>query len=235
MNQLKSIFSIKKIYSFIFYGKSRSFIVSDRKKVVYIVVPKTGCSSIKSSFTDGTENESLPMHKQISRKFHKIYLNRQQKNYFKFSFVRNPFDRVVSCYVHKIEKNENALRGLYLPGIRIKNNETFTSFIHKVSLIPDLFADGHFQSQYSILHRYGKPLYDTLGKFENLIDDFEPIRKTYNLLPLPHIHNMKKGDWREYYTSRELVDMVYNRYKKDIETFGYQDEYQSLLEYVSTK
>lgn len=199
-------------------------------------MPKTGCSSVKATFRDGNEYDVSirPLHKQVSDKYGREWLSPKQIKYHCFAFVRNPFDRIVSCYVHKFKKSNTDLRGWYFPFVYFNEEETFASFIKKVCKIPNTFADIHFQSQYSMLYARGRPLYHTLGKFESLSKDFEPIRKQFGLETLPHIHNMKKGDWRDFYTI-ELAEMVFRRYKRDVITFGYEDEYKKLLEYIKEK
>ena len=55
-------------------------------------VPKTGCSSVKKFFhkhSDFTISSVKPKH---------IHGHR---NYFQFAFVRNPWDRLVSCFLDK--------------------------------------------------------------------------------------------------------------------------------------
>lgn len=230
-----SVRPLRGIYKLCRYSKTvlTQYVVDDARELVYIVVPKTGCSSVKQSFADGTESDDQPLHRVVDRKLYRARLTKTQKKYFKFAFVRNPFDRLVSCYVHKIKGSEHRLRKNYWGFATINREENFESFVKKVARIPDAISDAHFQSQYAILYHRGKPLYDKLGHFETLADDFEPIRAKYNLKPLPHVHNTKKGDWREFYTP-ELAEIVYKRYQKDFEVLGYEKEYEKLLEYLES-
>ncbi len=229
---------LHRVYSFFRYGNLRknTFFISDEKKLVFVVVPKTACSSVKQTFASESEVEHIEdrerLHKQLGRRYGTRKITSEQlEQYFKFTFVRNPFDRLVSCYVHKIKNSDIALRKNYYFFAKIKRQESFESFVKKVARIPDIISDSHFQSQYSILHHRGEPLYDTIGKFEHLKEDFEPIRQKYGLQELPHIHNTKKGDWRAYYT-KELADIVYKRYRRDFSEFGYEDEYDKLMSYL---
>jgi len=209
-------------------------IVDDDRRLIYVVVPKTGCSSVKQSFADGTESGDKPLHKLISKKLHTAYLTDEQNEYFKFTFVRNPFDRLASCYTHKIVKSDVDLRKNYWGFAKIEKQEDFSSFVKKEARIPDMVSDAHFQSQYALLYQRGKPLYDSLGHFETLARDFEPIRERYDLRPLPHIHHMRKGDWRDFYTP-ELAEIVYQRYRRDFELFGYEEEYKKLYSYLEQR
>lgn len=60
-------------------------------------------------------------------------------------------------------------------------------------------------------------------RYENLIEDFKVVQDKFSCYkPLPHLnvgHNRAK--YTEYYTSHELIDIVANYAKKDIEEYGY--------------
>ena len=70
--------------------------VNDKLKCIFVEVPKTGSTSVRSVIG----NPNRP-HKSISEI--KFMVNKEKfESYFKFGFVRNPWDRVVSLY----ERNE---------------------------------------------------------------------------------------------------------------------------------
>ena len=66
--------------------------IDHNNKLVFIHVSRTGGSSIKTA---------LNLHdKQYNEHYHldSSYIPKECKDYFKFAFVRNPFDRFVSLY-----------------------------------------------------------------------------------------------------------------------------------------
>lgn len=73
-----------------------------------------------------------------------------------------------------------------------------------------------------------------IGKFENLQKDWGFLQEKFNLGNLPHTNATPKDDWRDYYDVK-TAKLVYKIYKKDFKTFGYEDEYQKLLEYLENK
>ena len=104
----------------------------------------------------------------------------------------------------------------------------FEEFIKAICEIPDALANPHFASQYSLCYYKMKPLYDFVGKLENIGEDFS---KLANILKfpnnnLPHklrtSNKYKSGNvhYTEFYT-KETMEMIRQRFGKDIELFDY--------------
>jgi hypothetical protein len=209
-------------------------------EVIYIGISKTGISSIKSLFLNKLNKEyDANNYNTIHIKGHEVfrYISKKEiitKVCYKFSFVRNPFDRLVSCYKNKIiEENNSLIQTNY--GNLFYKDMPFDEFVYNVSNIPDLLSDRHFRSQYSYLYYKGKLLVDFIGKFENINEDYKIIKEKYNLTDLPHINKSnEKKNYRDYY-SKELIELVSVRYKNDIEKFNYVDELDELKKYVNNK
>ena len=113
----------------------------------------------------------------------------------------------------------------------------FADFAEWVGKIPDPLADNHFKSQYALLYDEGQALVDYVGKYEQLDKDWQLIAAKHTLDPqLEYSNSSKKNpgcheDYRLYYTE-PLVQLVYERYRKDVEMFGYERDYEQLLEFV---
>lgn len=124
------------------------------------------------------------------------------KSYFKFSFERNPWDKVVSSYYHR------------QPDIPF--NEWIKTFSLNLRSQPLNFP------LYSI---NGKVELDFIGKFENLYEDLTYIFNKLNipLVDLPHEKvkfRTNREDYRTYYddNSKKIINKFY---KKEIELMGY--------------
>ena len=248
------------------------YIVHDDWKFVYFVVQKVACTSIKTALLplfdteatgqdvteasgqdvfleDGTPR--LRVHKLFDRSGYQINkeqltakLNGEYQQYFKFAFVRNPWDRLVSCYCEKLTKNGS---GLNLPAdvdIELYAGMPFAEFVEAVCEIPDDQANPHFRSQHTVIcgrgedrtpiaslfHRFrerDKPIMaDFVGRYENLAADFSVVAERIGgtqKLQLPHIlrsKSRKSRPYTEFYDAR-LKKLVYERYQEDIEIFGY--------------
>ena len=73
-------------------------------------------------------------------------------------------------------------------------------------------------------------LIDHIEKLREVEEEFSTIRSRFDLGSFPHYNNNADYNWMEFYTL-ETAQMVYKRYRKDIQTFSYRDEYQQLILY----
>lgn len=198
----KIIFSIKpnilgiwircKILSRVFYE------VREGKDFIYFKVPKAAGSSIKYA---------------IGELYSTYRLRKGDK--FGFTFVRNPYDRLVSFYENKINRDRVKWRFRYP---RIYPRMPFEEFVRVITCIPDSRADIHFRSQDSLV-----PVdVDFVGYFEDLQQDFSKLCKYINkpCKKLEIVNKTKHTHFSQYYT-QDLKKIVERRYRKDFERFGY--------------
>ena len=132
----------------------RKYVIDDNRKIIYIVNSKVACTTIKQSFIRKQIKYTYSIHQIISTKNN---IPKNKNEYFKFSFVRNPFERLVSCYISKYVTDKKRglvylIFDLYLFGYMKKNNG-FNIFINKISKIPDFLSDKHFKPQYNLLYK----------------------------------------------------------------------------------
>lgn len=207
---------------------------------IYIPIPKVACSSIKEYLYRIIEPKVGLMkgrseHDVHARLFPCLHPSKLYKNngIFTFSFVRNSWDKVVSCYMDKVARNpkENTqwfTNGVYKPfmiyGDKFWKGMTFEDFVKSICSIPDHEADPHFRSQFTFLLDYkGDMIPDFIGRFESLDSDFVKIIKQMdcNEIPLVKRNVTKREVYREFY-SEETRQLVRERYVKDIELFGFK-------------
>jgi hypothetical protein len=209
---------------------------------VYIEIPKVACTSFKVAFahllgisleeTGGDPHQvSFPVPPAPPRHEGPLY-----PGLFSFAFVRNPWDRLVSCYRDKICGEVDGFTDFSVrPGVAVclarfdvfVAGMSFDDFVEAVASIPDSDADAHFRSQYTFLaNDAGEIAVDFVGRYEQLSADFTLVQQ---MIALPAIHLPRLQAARylvrymKYYSPRTRR-IVAERFAKDIELFQYKFE-----------
>ena len=173
---------------------------------VFIHIPKTGGLSIRKG-----------VFKESPRKRFFGKIPNQYQDCFKFAFVRNPFDRLVSCWRYTcFERSRKRLSFPEFLEIAIDDNipydrqHPWRCFVRHHA-IP-------MTHPFNCLH-----LADFVGKFEQLQEDFNTICDMLKVpqQQLPHKNKSKHKHYTEYYDDKTL-SIVTEKYAKDIEDFGYK-------------
>ncbi len=219
--------------------KDGTYVYYKKFDTLYIGIAKNANSTINAGFLRALNIEPDPKDK--AGKVHDLkmpFVTNKIGAFFskaklKITFVRNPFDRLVSCYVNKIqEENYWGIKKCYYG--TFYNTMSFEEFANKVCKIPDFASDIHFRSQSSFLFFFGKALFNVLARVENLDEDYNKFLFKVGLPPKKAYNVSTSGDWRDYY-NEGLARKVYKRYKKDFEKFGYENELNNLLLYLIDK
>jgi len=144
------------------------------------------------------------------------------KRAFKFTCVRNPWDRIVSVF-HRA-RMDNDLRGALS---RYRCFEEFVMDLPNISFesyTPGIFhyrGFSMFCPQVYWIKDRGKIFVDFVMRYENLSKDFAKLCSILGVkAELPHLYASEHRPYWEYYTPA-LADIVAEVYKEDIETFGY--------------
>jgi len=190
--------------------------VSHKYNAIFIHIPKTGGSSIaKSMGLYGNKSirsawGNRRQHFTMSELLQEGCITEEEKEqYFKFSFVRNPFDRMVSLYLYQNRgvKKPNFPKYIYSTFKRIKNCTEKRLF--------------YFRKQSDYLFYNEVCVVDFIGRFESIKTDFKKISNRLNIIfKLPHLKKSKRKHYRTYYDigSRKIVKQFY---EADLEKFGY--------------
>ena len=183
---------------------------NDELKFRFHYVPKCGSSSLKAflSSPSGTGLQEIT-----------------STTYFSFSFVRNPWDRLVSTWKDKCRSQTlDFFKKTYGP-----YRNSFADFIFTLGYSPDKFhaewegmIDRHVRSYSELI-----PLdaLDFIGRFENFQGDFNTICDKIGIprQQLPHRNKTQHKHYTEYYDN-ETREIIAEKYAKDIEYFGYTFE-----------
>lgn len=214
--------------------------ISPRHSCVFVEVPKAGCSVVKRVLqyaeVDGhgidpeasVHDRSIsPLAAPLTGGFDPNTIYGDPTPYFRFSFVRNPYARALSCYLEKIAGHQ-WLRDMRLPrlGFAADEDVSFVAFLTRVAEQEPAEMDIHWAPQHFLLSLH-KVQYDFLGRFECFHADLE--RLITNLaLDVPHdlIHRRTshatdaQQRLHDYYDV-EALRLVRRIYRDDFECLGY--------------
>jgi len=201
----------------------------DQHQCIFVHIPKTAGVSISRTVFGNLGGRHRPI-----KKYQLIFSKKEFDRYFKFTFVRNPWDRVFSAYnfLKKGGMNEENRRWA---ASNLAPYKDFEDFIKRGLNKSNVKQHMHFSPQYGFLCvRYSQGIsVDFLGFFENIQDDFEYILNKLSLnpnLPLRHDNKTASSDklnFRDFYTN-EMRDTVAEVYERDIELLGYNFDNSSL-------
>ena len=159
---------------------------------------------------------------------------------FKFCFVRNPWDRYVSNW-HWLTRAGQRTSWNARGWEGTAGEISFESFVKQVGACYDKMYGKyqhdkwHLRNQADhITNQNGELMVDFVGRLENLDADFAYVceRIGHPEIELPHLNHIQSFTGEElapephystFYTP-ELVDIVAERAKDDIDLFGYQFE-----------
>lgn len=146
-----------------------------------------------------------------------LQVTRQQyEEFYKFTFVRNPWARAYSMYKH-IMREEHKLKRYKMQDWQDKSFKAFLNkYAGKKDIMPQIYWLKDFKGNIPL---------DYIGRFENLSGDFETVCSNMGIetLELPHIYKSSKDDYREYFDT-DMVDLVARVYAEEIQLFGYKFE-----------
>ncbi|MEQ1617995.1 MAG: sulfotransferase family 2 domain-containing protein [Terricaulis sp.] len=207
-------------------------IISHQHRFVFTAIPKTGTHSIRRALREhlGPDDEEqvglfvqkrlmIPElaalgHGHLSLAQIRPFLGETVfAAYFKFAFVRNPFDRFVSyCAFMTREDGEFARQP----------KEVMRRILFEERPIDHLlFVPQHL----FVTDAAGRSLADAFGRVEDMQTSYDAFCQRLNLptTPLEKVNSSRRGDYRGYYEPA-LVDGVAALYQRDLDLFDYAFE-----------
>ena len=142
-------------------------------------------------------------HPEAFRRWLDRITDEELEEYYIFSVVRNPWDRLVSLSAY-----------LNIPhALFIAQFDHFQQF-EKIRL--------HSVPQHFYTHHSGQPFVDRICRFESVQEDMDLVLKELDLKPakMPFINRSKHGHYASYYTDAER-EKVASLYAEEIALYGY--------------
>lgn len=199
--------------------------ISIKNNFLFVHIPKTAGNSVQLILKEYSEDEvfestepdgynrfglrsnNYKLRKHSKLKEYKYELeNELYKKLFKFTIVRNPWDRMISYYF-------SPHRG----HIKWDRNE-FIKFVKKTPSVNSFLSLG-------FLNNFGSRPFKNIDfflRFENLDQDFNKLCDELGIkrTKIPH-SNISDHKHYSYYYDKKLVELVSNRFSSEIKYFGY--------------
>jgi len=179
---------------------------SEEKEFIYFRVFKAATGTLTHFFTNHVQDLTHSRPSTVSKKMRK---------YFKFAFVRNTFERLVSVYFHIVLDREEPE---FSPCFG-KDFDFFVDFISKLDLTT---ADRHVRLQ-TRLFPYKEC--DFIGTINNFESDLQHIcdKLGLEMEKIGHRHQTEHAHYSTYYTPR-TKKIISKKYKEEIEAFKFKFE-----------
>jgi dermatan 4-sulfotransferase 1 len=244
------------------YRPPNSTYVIDPYKAIYCRIPKVGNTHWKQIMLHMIENVSmsdavtLPIHKKqfdlllpklvSESQFNDSDVIRRLNEYFTFTFVRHPLDRLLSAFEDKV--NPSALQKQYtvryVPDmIRLcrqgaknisveqrKKNVTFEEFLCYVSKEHTDKLDRHWAPYDQICDFCAPQLnYDFIGDFEYMKEEAEFVLHRLGVKDVAYpagyrTDKQRRDRFVQAYSaiSKKTLKAIHERFRRDFEMFGYK-------------
>ena len=210
--------------------------ISHKYKCIFIHIPRTGGTFIeKFIFGKDWWGEDKNTKHIIASQAKKIY-KRYWDNYFKFSFVRNPYNRSISMLYHSEEYyGQKDLNRISLDNLNFyKKKFNFPKIVEsdqRFYNLQELANDSHKSNQV-YLNILDEKL-DFIGKYENFDNDLKIVSNKIGIkfFLIKKLFTKKVSQSKELKNHKNInktlidqkvKDEIYNIYKNDFLTFGYK-------------
>ena len=218
--------------------------------LIYVSLPKCASTTIKSFLAQlnaQTVQEPVRLHnRRVSgirspaqagiSTFYRIAKNPAS---LRFSFVRNPFARLVSAWADKFSGKRldsgDPFVEQYLsyrraaggaPKAASEDSVSFAEFARFASATATQRLNSHWNLQHDLMDFPGLEL-NLIGRVENFVADFAriverlgPYARQCAHVATTHHNRSRHSPWRQYYTP-EIVELVAKAYARDFDQFGY--------------
>jgi len=169
-------------------------IINHKYQFIFIHIQKTAGTSITNALYNLPETNNLyHSHSMIN-----LLDDGEYVDYFKFCFVRNPFDRLLSWYNMILKKGFHNDWSKYI----LENSTNFSEFLELTDIV--------------------KIQCDFIGRFENISNDFNILSQMLNIkLELNHLNKFEHKHYSDCYNQID-IENVSKLYQRDIEYFNYK-------------
>lgn len=197
-----------------------TFVDTLKAKCIFVHIPKVAGTSVRQAVFGSLSGAG---HTDV-RSYQLGLGENEWRSFYKFAFVRNPWDRCYSAYRYlkfgKLNHNNKAWASENLSEF-----SEFSDFVGRFLDEKTMLLNHVLRPQFRYICTVGsKVSVDFVGRFENLHEDFHHVLKILGKpsIDLPLLNaSGPPADYREHY-SAEAAEKVSRLYATDIKLFGYQ-------------
>jgi hypothetical protein len=192
--------------------------ISDKHKLIFVHIPKNAGTSITNHL-----NMVDAGHHSWSY-YARKYPHKWQK-YKKISIIRNPWDRVVSCYEYaKMDDSywhsskNKARAGKHLDYDLLKD----MSFLECLKLLensPKKLRHQGWANQLNYISNGTKIMVDYLIDIKNINEELSKILN--EKIEIPLINKSNNNNYRDYYKNDDMIKIVKDYYLMDVKSFNF--------------
>jgi hypothetical protein len=185
-------------------------------RAIFVHIPKTAGSSVAQALCASSRHAPYFEYESTNpRKFNQ---------YFKFSFVRNPWDRFVSTFFFLKKGGMNEMDRRFTAE-NLAGYDNFAAFVEGWLNEKNIWSWIHFKPQHYFICDAGlRVRMDFVGRVESIAADFRYICERLGVdAELKWTNSTNHRPYGEYYTD-DLRDRVAAVYADDIRIFGYRFE-----------
>jgi len=204
------------------------YLAADRR-MACLAIPKCGCTSLINML----HAVSIPGFRSIGTRIHReatlprVAAPACPMGVLRFSFVRNPYHRLLSFYRTKVlrmadpEPHVNAT----LRRMGLREGMSFAAMLDVLATVPPREMDLHCAPQVLFLYHRGRPVVDVIGRLESLREDWSGLEARCGVHAAVLQENSKDsielaGEYRDH----GVRAAAHRLYRADFDTFGYADE-----------
>ncbi len=209
-----------------------------KKKIIFVHIPRSGGTFIEKNLWRSEFNQDFTFkmndEKHLLQGFVDQYRNKYQsdglqhltlnniqkiypdelRNFFKFTFIRNPFSRVASAYC-EVMRYRKDLRDFLV----IYKDSSFKNFLRLIKKNQHT----HWMPMNKFFPEKGV---DFIGKFESFSDDLDILAKIIDIGFLKKNKSdsgsfSEKAHYLDFYEDKENIELVSEMYQEDLSRFDY--------------
>ena len=208
---------------------------------MYVAIPKTGCTTIKMILAAAVGLfDPIALQHQTKEIIHSIWNNRHgswnsltetaraslltSASTLRFTSVRNPYERIVSCYLNKIFTRDR--NSAYLAWrVQGHGKISLLDFLKFVQSQPPLRRDAHCRVMSDLcFSEYVR--YDDIVRYETFEHDIKRVMEMLNIgnlnIPTPSRKNKTDAGAKMHALLGDPeCELIREIYKADFEEFGY--------------